>query len=197
MHFQNDFSFVAQAPMGVTAPLFGANRERVWAPDWNPVFLWPRDVADQPGMVFTVDHGDNIAVWVNTVFDLAAGRVQYVYVLPDVVATVISLQLVPIPAFPSGTSARRCASPRRRADARPGRVYVRHWISIGPRPMSTTLKPSIRSITRTRCWNTRSQASASAVDPTYKLHAPGSRATSASSSGESSVTVIFGSPNTS
>lgn len=65
MHFQNDFSFVAQAPMGVAAPLFGANRERVWAPDWNPVFLWPRDVADQPGMVFTVDHGDNIAVWVN------------------------------------------------------------------------------------------------------------------------------------
>lgn len=96
MHFQNDFSFVAQAPMAVAAPLFGAHKERVWAPDWNPVFLWPRDVADQPGMVFTVAHGDNTAVWVNTVFDLAAGRVEYVYVLPDVVATVISLQLVPI-----------------------------------------------------------------------------------------------------
>ena len=46
-------------------------------------------------------------------------------------------------------------------------------------------------------WNTRSQAGASAVDATYKSHALNSRAKGASSSGESRVTMIFGSPNTS
>ena len=35
---------------------------------------------------------------------------------------------------------------------------ARHWISIGRRPMPTILKRSTASITRTRCWNTRSQA---------------------------------------
>jgi hypothetical protein len=96
MHFRNDFSFVAQATIEVAGPLFGADKERVWAPDWNPVFLWPQETGDQPGMVFTVAHGDKTAVWVNTIFDLAAGHVQYVYVLPDVVATVVSLRLTPI-----------------------------------------------------------------------------------------------------
>jgi len=96
MHFRNDFSFVAQATIDVAGPLFGADKEPVWAPDWNPGFLWPQQAGDQPGMVFTVAHGDRTAVWVNTIFDLAAGRVQYVYVLPDVVATVVSLRLAPI-----------------------------------------------------------------------------------------------------
>jgi hypothetical protein len=96
MHFRHEFSFIAAASVDVAGPLFGADRERVWAPDWNPVFVWPQTATDQTGMVFTVAHGDATAVWVNTMFDLAAGRVQYVYVLPDVVATVISLQLAPI-----------------------------------------------------------------------------------------------------
>ena len=47
-------------------------------------------------MVFKVPHGDKTAVWVNTVLDRAANRIQYVYVLPDVVVTVITLQLAPI-----------------------------------------------------------------------------------------------------
>jgi hypothetical protein len=41
---------------------------------------------------------------------------------------------------------------------------VRHWISIGRRPLPTILKRSTSSITRTRCWVTRSQASEPAVE---------------------------------
>ena len=37
--------------------------------------------------------------------------------------------------------------------------------------MPTILKPSTASITRTRCWNTRSQASEPAVDATYRTNA--------------------------
>ncbi len=46
-------------------------------------------------MVFRVRHGDKSAVWVNTAFDRTARRIQYVYVIPDVVVTVITLELMP------------------------------------------------------------------------------------------------------
>ena len=40
-----------------TAPLFGANEERKWAPDWKPQFVYPNPARDQQGMVFQVAHG--------------------------------------------------------------------------------------------------------------------------------------------
>jgi hypothetical protein len=42
-------------------------------------------------------------------------------------------------------------------------------------PMPTILKRSTAFITRTRCWNTRSQASESAVDTRYGINALVSR----------------------
>jgi hypothetical protein len=53
---------------------------------------------------------------------------------------------------------------------------VWHWINIGWRPMPTSLKRSTASIARTRCWNTRSQASEPAADATYRTSALVSRA---------------------
>lgn len=95
LHTREQFSLVANAPFEVAWPLFGAHNERVWAPDWEPVFLWPEKAFDQEGMVFTIRHAPRNAVWVNTAFDPTAGRIQYVYVIPDVVVTVITLQLTP------------------------------------------------------------------------------------------------------
>ena len=57
---------------------------------------WPVNGIDREGMVFKVPRGDKTAVWVNTALDRATNRIQYVYVLPDVVATVITLQLAPV-----------------------------------------------------------------------------------------------------
>ncbi|HEV7357946.1 MAG TPA: hypothetical protein VGN99_08105 [Steroidobacteraceae bacterium] len=96
LHTCEEFAFTANAPLDVTWPLFGADKERVWAPDWNPVFVWPKNALDQEGMVFKVPRGDKTAVWVNTALDRAANRLQYVYVLADVMVTVITLQLAPI-----------------------------------------------------------------------------------------------------
>jgi hypothetical protein len=95
VHRHEQFEFVADAPIEVVWPLFGADKERAWAPGWDPVFVWPAQAADQQGMVFKIAHGDRAAIWVNTCLDSAAHRVQYVYVLPDIVATVITLRLVP------------------------------------------------------------------------------------------------------
>jgi hypothetical protein len=95
-HAEVTFGFTADAAIARVAPLFGADRERLWAPGWAPRFLRPATAADQEGMVFTVPHGHAQAVWVNTRLDLAAGNVQYVYVLPEVVATMITLRLTPL-----------------------------------------------------------------------------------------------------
>jgi len=95
LHTREQFSLLANAPFEVAWPLFGADKERAWAPGWEPVFLWPEKAFDQEGMVFQVRHADKTAVWVNTAFDRIARRIQYVYVIPDVVVTLITLELTP------------------------------------------------------------------------------------------------------
>ncbi len=91
----NSFQFTARAPLRTAFPLFGAWGEKAWAGDsWQPRFLYPDPPRDEAGEVFTVSHGHSTdAVWVNTAFDVATGRIQYVYVLPGVQAVTIDLLL--------------------------------------------------------------------------------------------------------
>ena len=95
VHTREEFAFSVAAPLERALPLFGAVRERDWAPDWSPDVIWPAPAIDREGMVLSVAHGDKTAVWVNTALDPIAHRVQYVYVIPGVVATVISIGLTP------------------------------------------------------------------------------------------------------
>jgi hypothetical protein len=103
-HTETKFEFAANGPLAKIAPLMGADRERVWAPGWNPHFVFPRPAVDQQRMVFTVTHGPYRVPWVNTEFDLARGRVQYVYVIPDTMVTVITIRMTP----EGGEDARGC-----------------------------------------------------------------------------------------
>jgi hypothetical protein len=50
-------------------------------------------VKDVQGSVFTIQHGPHTAVWINTLFDLPGGRMQYVYVIPEKLATTIDVSL--------------------------------------------------------------------------------------------------------
>jgi hypothetical protein len=98
-HVSNSFALTVNAPMHDAAPLFGPEGERVWGgDDWNPQFVFPTPPQDVEGAVFTVVHGEHTAVWVNTLFDLAGGRVQYVYVLGDLLVTTIDVRLHAIDA---------------------------------------------------------------------------------------------------
>jgi hypothetical protein len=45
------------------------------------------------GAVFQVRHGHHQSTWVNTAFDLEQGHIQYVYVIPDMMVTLIDLHL--------------------------------------------------------------------------------------------------------
>lgn len=95
VHTREQFEFIADATLDVAWPLFGADAERAWAADWHPTFIWPVPATDEAGMVFKVVQGDHTAVWVNTALDRVATRIQYVYVIPDLVVTVITLNLRP------------------------------------------------------------------------------------------------------
>ena len=95
VHTEEKFVFRANGPMEQVAPLFGADKERVWAPHWDPQFVLPEPASDKEGMVFTVAHQHLRAAWVNTAFDVKNGRIQYVYMIPDALVTVITLNLTP------------------------------------------------------------------------------------------------------
>jgi len=95
VHTEEKFVFTANAPMGKVAPLFGADKERVWAPDWNPQFIHPLPAGDEEGMVFAVAHQHLKSTWINTEYDRTNGRFQYVYLIPDVMITMITIRLRP------------------------------------------------------------------------------------------------------
>jgi hypothetical protein len=98
-HVSNSFSFTVPASLHDAAPLFGPAGERAWAgTEWDPQFLFPSPAKDVEGAVFTVQHGEHRSVWVNTRFDLEAGHMQYVAVLPDLLVSTIDVALHPIDA---------------------------------------------------------------------------------------------------
>jgi hypothetical protein len=93
-HIRADFQFELQAPMERAAKLFGPEGERCWAgQQWNPEFIYPRPAKDTAGAVFTIRHGPHQSLWVNTVFNLPAGRFQYVSFTPDVMVTTVDVKL--------------------------------------------------------------------------------------------------------
>lgn len=92
-HVKNSFEFTIEVPLVRAAPMFGPLGERAWAGDtWQPTFLYPQPPKDVQGAVFTIAHGGKESVWVNTVFDLHAGRMQYVVTGADI-ASVIDVTL--------------------------------------------------------------------------------------------------------
>jgi hypothetical protein len=94
-HTEEKFEFTANASIERVAPLFGANKERVWAPHWDPQFVHPEPASDEEGMVFMVARQHSRSAWVNTQFDTTNGRIQYVYMIPDLLVTVVTLNLTP------------------------------------------------------------------------------------------------------
>jgi hypothetical protein len=104
LHTRTEFSFTVDAAFDQVAPLFGADEERKWASGWDPQFIHPIPARDQRGMVFTVLKGQLTSVWVNTAFDLAAGHIQYTYVVHDSMATLIDIHLTRTSVQKTGVS---------------------------------------------------------------------------------------------
>lgn len=97
VHITTSFHFEVHAPFSRVALLFGPESEKSWAgKHWQPEFLYPRPATDSQGAVFTVPQGPHTSIWVNTLYDVAAGRMQYVAVIPDVVASIVDVRLTDV-----------------------------------------------------------------------------------------------------
>jgi hypothetical protein len=102
-HVSNSFQFVVRTPLSRAAPLFGPEGERCWAGQhWNPEFLYPQPGKDVQGAVFTVQRGPHTSVWVNTLFDVEGGRMQYVSFVPGTAVSTIDVQLTALDTSSTG-----------------------------------------------------------------------------------------------
>jgi len=53
---EEKLAFTVHASKEVVAPIFGARRERDWAPEWDLKFIYPLPANDMREMVFAVAH---------------------------------------------------------------------------------------------------------------------------------------------
>ena len=98
-HVRNEFEFTVHAPYAVTAPLFGPEGERAWGGEhWDPHFFYPQPAQDVRGAVFMVEHGHHRSYWINTAFDVEGRHIQYAFVIPDLMATLIDLRFSEVDA---------------------------------------------------------------------------------------------------
>ena len=92
VHRRVQFVLNLPAPYENVFPLFGADKERVWAEGWDPQFAHPQPAHDQTGAVFTVKGGHS-SIWVNTAFDVERGHVQYACFAGDSMVTLITISV--------------------------------------------------------------------------------------------------------
>lgn len=92
VHRQTEFAFDVSAPFQTVVPLFGSDKERLWAEGWNPHFVYPQPANDQAGAVFTIDAGHS-NVWINTIYDLDQGHIQYACFAAEGMVTLIDIRV--------------------------------------------------------------------------------------------------------
>ena len=92
-HVVNTIRFEVAAPMSRVAPMFAPEAERAWAgKEWNPVFLYPQPGRDVQGAVWTTQHGP-FTIWVNTLFDVPAGHMEYVATIVEHMVITIDVRV--------------------------------------------------------------------------------------------------------
>ena len=92
------FEIQLQASADEVFPLFGPKKEKLWAPEWNPVFVYPADgEVSAEGAVFTVmpDDGRPLSTWVMTTYDDRRRTVEYVQMSPGHSVTEIHIEVLP------------------------------------------------------------------------------------------------------
>lgn len=80
---ESAITFDLNASADIAFPLFGPRREMEWDPNWHPEFIFPPSGDEtEHGAVFLIRGNDRESVWVMTVYDINARRVEYVRVTP-------------------------------------------------------------------------------------------------------------------
>ena len=66
-------------PFGIRQALayLSPEGERVWVPDWAPVYLHPATPSEAPGTVFQTHHNSQNTTWLVLEFEPSSGRARY------------------------------------------------------------------------------------------------------------------------
>jgi hypothetical protein len=92
VHRRTEFTFDIKAAFDAVVPLFGADKERLWAEGWDPEFVHPQPAKDEAGAVFTTRTGHS-SVWINTIYDLDYGHIQYTCFAKEGMVTLIDIHI--------------------------------------------------------------------------------------------------------
>lgn len=79
--YSREASITINASIDRTFPLFGAWEEKKWAPEWNPVPIFPLDMKLLKGSIFkTQSHvpGEDSVIWLVTRYDRVNHQLEYV-----------------------------------------------------------------------------------------------------------------------
>ena len=77
-------------------PLYCPVRELDWCEYWAPKAVYSNSGLVEKNCIFTTSHGEYDVVWIVTDYDVEAGRVEMVYHVPNVLVTLLEIQLTPI-----------------------------------------------------------------------------------------------------
>lgn len=87
-------------------PLFTAQGERLWVPDWEPELL-----GDGPGSVFVTRLGGSETTWVVVDYDPSHGIARYARWVPGVQAGLVEVHCAPLAPDRSGVRVRYTLTP--------------------------------------------------------------------------------------
>ena len=90
------FTIVLKGSIAEVTPLFGPVREAEWAPSWKPRFIHSAEGGQHEGTVFrTIGSNGREQLWLLAAYDEKAGRVEYVFFVPDVAINEVKIRVVP------------------------------------------------------------------------------------------------------
>ena len=92
LHTRTEFSFTVDAPFHQVAPLFFCANVRKWASHWNPQFIYPSPCTISQAWCLRLRTGTDQRYWLTLLY-LAAGHIQYAYVINDAMAVLIDIHL--------------------------------------------------------------------------------------------------------
>jgi hypothetical protein len=92
-HFINTTTFVLKAPLQKAAPLFGPAGMQCWLGPMHAEMIHAQPVKDEAGAVFTMHEGPQKSVWVNTLLDVKAGKMQYASFTPEAMVMVVDVRM--------------------------------------------------------------------------------------------------------
>jgi hypothetical protein len=94
-HIARTTTIRLSAPPSQVFPLFAPLGEKLWAPEWNPVMIYPSAGSPETNAVFTTqDHEGPPTVWIIVQFDPTQLQVTYVRVAPHSHVATIAVHCV-------------------------------------------------------------------------------------------------------